>query len=163
MTTSTVYFTSYKGHGYPTRADIPPDVERANARKCDGLASAIARMGDASTGVWKGTWEPSYVLDHVPAPDAVKLARAACALWDQDAALVFTPCDASGATHVRVTTSKVSAMAAHYRADGYTVRADGTGVFILPIADYAARPEVTRGVEYGRADFVTGQLVSNNP
>lgn len=154
---STVYFTSYKGPGFSSEATIPTTDRIAVKYRCAALIRAAGHIGGTATsGVYAGTWEPSYHVNIVSA-SAPAFARAACLLWRQECALVFTPADDTP-THVRVTVraEHAPAVLAAIRPAGYTVLPDGSHVFIQTVPDGLAFPDdVPCTVECGCAEFVT--------
>lgn len=154
----TVYFSAYKGRGYASKEDIPEDVTRNNTRRCEGLAAAIARFGRPTTGVYKGRFEPSFVVNADPV-DALPLARAACAIFGQECALVFTGDYPEVSTHIRVTIpprALDAVLGSVFPApDGYTILPDGAGVLIVPIQTHDGPWSHGCLVEYGTAEFVT--------
>lgn len=154
---ATVYFTSYKGPGFTSEATIPTPDRHTVKDRCAALIRAGGHLGGRSaSGVYKGTWEPSYVVDIPTEDSAVAFARAACVLWEQECALVFTP-DATP-THVRVTVSaeRAPGVLAAIRPDGYTVLPTGEHVFIQEVPDGLAFPDdVPCTVAWGCAVFIT--------
>lgn len=156
---ATVYFTSFKGPGVPRQLDIHPDHRRQVERRCEALALAVTGypVGRIATGVWKGSFEPSFVADHLAVDDARRLAKAACTVFEQEAALLWRN-RATACTHIRVTVhaSDAPVVLAALRPDGYTIHDAGEHVFILPVtgADAESFP-VPCLIEYGTAEFVT--------
>lgn len=156
----TVYFSAYKGRGYASKEDIHPDTRRQVERRCEALALAVTGYpaGRIATGVWKGAFEPSFVADHLDPSDAMTLAKAACAVFGQEAALLWRSRPVN-ATHARLTVNALDApaMLAHLAPDGYTLLADGRPVFIVDLATTVLlMPDgVAATVEYGTAEFIT--------
>lgn len=155
---ATVYFTSYTGDGFRSSADIHPDIRRDVTRRCEALALTVPRWGRPVTGMYKGAHEPSFMVHAYPV-DAVKLAKAAVLLFNQESALVFDADNEGPYVRLTVDTYRTSWLLKALNADGCTFLPDNLAEIIVPRETFEAHRlallDAVLQVERGTATFVT--------